>query len=259
MLAGDPLMASLRGNLGAALAYVGHVLLFVCPLFGPVMLALAVRGVARRDVYAVVLLLVAVSFPALQVGLHDLGQSFGFARFSIYVVSLSVLGGAYLMSRLQRVRTACGAALVLGMLISAATAWLLPSQPDLRSNFEASYFRALTGQAAPNPLAARYEMGLFLRNELARRDPAARILADELATDAAIVFSGLFDNFITTRDAQFAEDLADPVGRVDYLLASTRPDDLVKVSDLAERLEVVYQTTSGEPERLTLYRVLGSH
>ena len=106
-------------------------------------------------------------------------------------------------------------------------------------------------------------MGVFLRNELARRDPQARILADELATDAAIVFSGLFENFVTTRDERFREELAEPAGRVDYLLASTRADDLLnglaeRLAREGDRLEVVYQTRSTEPDRLTLYRLGGS-
>ncbi len=234
-LQGNPTLAGLVGNVGGAAEYVVRVLLAVYPAVFLALALLVWRLVARRDAVAYALAALLGSFPLFQLALHVSGQSFGWTRFQIYVIPLSVVGLVYATQGLRRGwSTARPALLVLALVASSLVTALSFSRTDIVQVDEPRLLGVirlteLGRQDEVDPAATRAPertLGGVLRDL-----PAGRILADEIRADHAIVFSGDASRFLTTRSREFEAALDRPEAYVRYLLVPGPQPGLDLVGD----------------------------
>jgi hypothetical protein len=232
---------------------VGHVLLLLYPAFFLVAPLLLFLGWRYGDRLAFGLLVVLTSFPLFQVLLHVAGQSFGYARFHLYVISLTVVGGCYLASRARTFPVACRLGVIGALLLSSvATVQVLPDD-DIWDANEISYYRAIFGILAVDRFAPERDMANTVGTVLAR-SPDARILVDDLPGDSLVVIAAAFHNVVSSRDRDFVEALTDPAGTVDYVLVSSLADGSDVVSQATAAGSAPYLTLVHEtPEALQRY------
>ena len=241
-LAAIPELAAASGNVVSSLTYVCGLLAHLYPAFFAVAALLLVVAWRHRDRFALGLVLVMGCFPVFQLLLHVLGQSFGYARFHIYVIPLTMIGAAYLGRRLGGVGRGLACALLL--TASVSTLSILPEHPVWSAN-EGAYFRALDGSPVQDRFAPERDMARVLDTIFATQ-PDARVLFDELRGADLAVFSANFGRFMSSRDRDFAAALVDPGSVVQYVLVSDMPDggDVVAeaVTPTGQHLELVYET-----------------
>jgi len=273
----------------ATLRYVALVLAHLYPAFFIVCGLLLLRAWRAADKLALALALVTLSFPAFQALLHYAGQSFGWMRFHIYVIPLTVFSAAYLATRNDAVGaeeepvpwnlapdraqpapaavapapgvTPALLALAILLVASSVVTGLSLSAPDIETAEENTYARALTGGQAPDQFASEREMGVYLRALLAR-EPGARILLDDLHADYVVVFAGPSRGLVGTRDPQFRVHLSNPAGTVQYVLASDILDGsdqvatrVASVADAGEPFALVHRVDGSSGRVWSLYRV----
>lgn len=228
-LAAKPELAAASGDVVRSLEYVTGLLAHLYPAsFAVVGLLLAVAW-RHRDRFALGLVLIMLCFPLFQLLLHVAGQSFGYARFYIYVIPMTIVGAAYLGSRVHGAWRAVACALVLTSSVSTIN--ILPENSVWSAN-EDTYFLALGGFPVQDRFAPERDMARAL-DEVFASEPDARVLFDDLRGSDLAVFSGMSDRFVGTRDPQFATALADPGAVVQYVL----------VSDMADGSDVIAQTS----------------
>jgi hypothetical protein len=259
LLSGNQQIASLQHNLPNASLYVGNLLLFMYPAFFVVMVLLLVLAWRTHDRRALALLAITASFPVFQVGMHYYGLSFGWLRFHIYVVPLTILCASYFVHAINRYRFLARAGITALLLVSSVVTVFALDEPSIQSYNEGDYYRALAGHKLIDNFAPEREMASYMKT-LVEQQPGVRILVDELRGDALIILTESIENFVGSRDQNFLDYIAHPIGNVDYLLASDVKDgsDLVAASvpldrPLPEYLELVHQTKGGQ---WRLYRVI---
>lgn len=241
LLASNPFIASLFHDLRGSVTYVGLLMAYTFPAAYLAGIALLARLSIFRDAYAFVLLILLVSVPAFQVALHFQGQSFGYLRFHIYAIPVSVVALAYLSYSLRRrLPPALTMPLVLLLLIaSAATnAWAL-FREDYERFLEPRIVEliTLTETGAEETVAARVDLPTFAGQRAIAatiRDlpRSGRILTDERYSDHIVVFSGQFRRFLTSRDPAYRSAIRDPAGAgVDYILISELPFGVSTLND----------------------------
>lgn len=233
LVAANPFIAGLASNLPAAAGYVSLLTTYTFPIALPVAVALTVRLILFRDAYAFVLVALLLSVPLFQVALHFQGQSFGYMRFHIYLIPISVVALAYLTHALRhRIPAAITVPFALVLVIGSAAA-------NGNAFFREDYERfleprvlevvRLTETGEDQPLAGRADLPTSsgqrtIAATLQELPRPGRILADERYADHIIVFSGQFRRFISSRDPLFRSAIRNPAGAgVDYILINELP------------------------------------
>jgi hypothetical protein len=220
----SPHLVLLKGDLPRAFAHVATIATNLYPACWIALGALIAVTIRRRDRTAAALALLLVSFPTFQILLHTLGQSFGWIRFHIYLIPLSVVGllltGAHLPAPWRE--RARWATLALLLASSIATVGVFDRVPGKLS--EPAYLAALLRGQRDDTMAMERRIATYLL----AKGPDVRILADEQQAGHIITFTGEFDRFVGTDVPDHQEQAADPARYVDYILV---PNNVTPAED----------------------------
>jgi hypothetical protein len=210
----SPHLQAIKGHLLGSFVYVAGVATALYPACWVALGALVVVAIRWRDRAAAALALLLVSFPTFQIFLHALGQSFGWIRFHIYLIPLSVVGlllaGAHLSTPWRE--RARWATLVLLIASSVVTLGVFDRVPGKLS--EPAYLAALLRGQHDDTMTMEQRIADYLK----AKGPDVRILADEQQAGHIITFTGEFSRFIGTDVPNHEAQAADPARYVDYIL-----------------------------------------
>lgn len=210
----SPHLEALKSHLPQSIVYVARIATALYPACWVALGALVAVAIRQRDRAAAALALLLVSFPAFQAVLHALGQSFGWIRFHIYLIPLSVVGlllaGAHLPAHWrERARWATLALLIASSLVTVGVFDRVPGKLS-----EPAYLVALLRGQHDDTMTMERRIADYLK----AKGPNVRILADEQQAGHIITFSGEFDRFVGTDVPNHQAQAADPRRFVDYIL-----------------------------------------
>jgi hypothetical protein len=210
----SPHLQALKGHLLRSFGYVATMATNLYPACWAALAALVAAAIQRRDRAAASLALLLISFPTFQLLLHTLGQSFGWIRFHIYLIPLTVIGlllaGAHLAPPWRE--RARWATLALLLASSVATIGVFDRVPGKLS--EPAYLAAFLRGQRDDTMA----LDRRIADYLLAKGPDVRILADEQQAGHIITFTGEFARFVGTDVPNHEEQAADPARYVDYIL-----------------------------------------
>jgi hypothetical protein len=259
------------------LAYVGEQLVRVEPL-GAVIVGLAVVvALRRRDARILAPLVTFGAVLVTQVGLFGLGSTFGWLRFSITAVPLTVLAAGFLLGpRRRRPHSAragwavAGAVLVLALVAALPTAAGAMADPRLGRE-EAGLVGLLPGYGWAAGHGGAYASGDYRGFDRAARYFDRRhlrhgaVVVDAQYSFPLVLKSAHPQQFVIPSDRDFERTLADPATyRARYLLVSDGAADAVAASYPELRstrrtpIAELVRTFRAGPNHLRLYRVTGS-
>lgn len=241
----QPFLQALVDDPLASARYILHASWNASPaLFIAVPLALAL-AVRTRDLLLGALVAIAVSFPALQWYLHVSGQSAGWRRFYATNVLFTLLLLALGAHRLHAWRpgVARGVALagvVLVLTFSNVASWVNLNDPGVRSDVTAGYLETAFGvssrAAAEGESDQKRLLATYLRDELFAAEPTARVLIDDTQATGIILLTARPDRFVVPNVIDYAKIVADPVGRVEYVLVPELPTSQNRILERYPRL-----------------------
>ncbi len=280
--------AGIASNVGGtqmidrATYYLGQLLVLE-PLWGIVVLASVYLALRRRDARIAAPLATFGAVAGAQGALFASGSTFGWLRFAITIVPLTVICAALLLDRGPAVRRRSGTASRAGRIgfviaVLASCAVSIPNAvngmtKDRWGREEAAMVRLLPGYGWAPKGTAGYTPGDYDGyNAIAayfdrQRLPEGSVLTDLQYTFPLILKSQRPRQFVIPSDYDFERSVADPATfRVRYLLVSNGSADLLRQS---------YPTTSGTtrpriaigplvrtfragPQQLSLFRVARS-
>lgn len=238
LLATNATMAGLVGNIPGSAMQTVRAVWDVSPIYlvmAPVSLLLAV---ARRDLFLLCMVIVGLSFPAMQFLLYWRGESLGWLRYHSYVAAFGVMVLAYVLRRLffartGRFRQLATAALLAGLLGWANyMTWINLEDPQMVGGNEQSYLRATflgaAGGADEFP-KWNYDVAKAIGDEIIAAEPNTLILLDDQQANDLVLFSGKPKHFIGPNTSVFESYLREPVGKVTHFLV---PSSALIGSDL---------------------------
>jgi hypothetical protein len=257
------------------LAYVGEQLVRIEPL-AIVVVGLAVLvALRRRDPRIVPPLVTFGAVLATQVGLFGAGSTFGWLRFSITAVPLTVLAAGLLVAAVPPGRRRLGA-ITTTILLTIGLAVALPASAGAMADPRLGREEAGLVGLLPGYGWAAGHGGAYSSDDYRGFDHAARffdrlhlrdgaVLVDAQYSFPLVLKSGNPHQFVIPSDRDFERTLADPATyRAQYLVVSDGSADIVAASYPA--LRSVHRTATARlvrtfragPSRLRLYRVTGS-
>jgi hypothetical protein len=214
-----PALASAAHRLGGALAYAARRLLLFPPAAPALLVAPAVWLSGRRGDALPAAWLGLMAVPALECAFLYAGRLAGWDRFFLAYVPAGFVLAAWLVGQVPAGRrTAVGLAVAALLLAGdAGTLWALTT--PLGHGDRAVVRAALAGERQ-HPFAEADAVDAYLDRQ---RD--ATVLADTFLAWAVVVRDAYPRRFVVTSDRDFASVLANPRGRVRYLLVP-RPTGL---------------------------------
>lgn len=182
----------------------------------------------RRDFFALGLAFALVAYPFFQAVMLFLGESFGWMRFIIYIIPLSIIGLAYFIEQMRQARAlpgqVCSAVLVAVLLISSAGTFSGIYAQDIMQFRESRFIGALFHRRVGDDFGPERAVAAYITEEILHDHPGARILTDEQQSFSIILLTDAYKNFVTTRQPEFSDIVAHPQGRVDYILVPAPRD-----------------------------------
>lgn len=192
----------------------------------------------RRRIEGVAILLGAFSLPAAIAVEIAKSSTYGNARYFVPLSLFAAMLGMWLLARLKRLRAPAGAGLVVLLVAGAASATLYESGAN-HANVESEYvvFSRVLGRTAEGREDERYRPQVLTWRKLARDLDAELkrsqlVLADVSVSFPAIAYTRHPDRWVISSDRDFEPILADPVGRVDWLVVSS-----VRSGELGSQLQ----------------------
>ncbi len=184
----------------------------------------------RRDFFALGLALALISYPLFQVVMLFLGESFGWMRFIIYVIPLSIIALAYITEQVRQAGAlpgqVCSAALVAVLVISSAGTLFGIYAQDIMQFGESHFLGALFQRRVVDNFGPDRAVAQYIVEEILPSHPEARILTDEQQSFSVILLTDAYKNFVTTRQPEFAGAVVHPQGSVDYILVPAPQDGM---------------------------------
>jgi 4-amino-4-deoxy-L-arabinose transferase-like glycosyltransferase len=211
-----------RHSVVQAAIYAVTIPLRLYPAYFVALALLLVLAVVRRHRLALFLALLLASFPALQVPLMYTDFSLGWYRFYIYLIPLTIVGIAVLMTSVPaRLRLVASAAGIVAIALSSAFTYVVVAHPTsvytpgwYALNYEPYFVQAVLGGKIVDDYHTMRELADYLQTNL----PNARILADERQADAIMLFDGNIGRYVMSRSPNYHAVVDDPVGQIDYIL-----------------------------------------
>ena len=237
-----PNSAAASVSLSSAIGHCIEATAGIMPLSIPVFVGLIVAFFARRSQFAFWLaFMLLLSLAIVGVDAYSQGQAGDLAlRNFMPVVVVTAVGLAWLYRSFDGLRALIWAAGLVGMLLTVPIA-LHTMNTYPYQNLEQAFARSVehrTSQEGTSSIGgflvgidSERQMAAYIDNNVTKRHS---VLTDNAHTFGVILLSGkpqLFFDRVQHGDAVFKSVLADPYGRVQYLLiAKNSPDDLINIA-----------------------------
>ncbi|QJC50414.1 glycosyltransferase family 39 protein [Paenibacillus albicereus] len=242
----DEKFQRLIGNPWNTLLFVGErTAYFSLPLLAILLIRLYEGRLLRRDV--LLLLLLALSIPAMQFILLLRGGTAAWIRYYMYVFPIAAAWMPYEISRLRHRRT--GVALLLVSLAGSGYVMLgMMNDPTIASD-EYEAFRQ-------NKLYAEQQAGKQMTDVIDRELPGRTILTDSFSSFRIVMGSDSPRQFLITSDSEFADALEAPAEHgVEYVLVPN-PQAVLSLDEVNKKYPSLYEQGADWAE---LYRQAGEY
>lgn len=187
----------------------------------------------RRRIEGVTMIICAASLPAAIA--YEVSQSatYGNPRYFVPLSLFAALVGAWLLGQMKRPRALAEMGLVVLLVLGAVSATLYEAGSN-HGNVESEYvlFSRLLGRSTDSGQGEVYKPQLGVWRQLTddldgQLTGSSRVLLDVSVSFPAVAHTRHPDRWVVSSDRDFQSILADPVGRVDWLVvSSTRPGPL---------------------------------
>ncbi len=225
-------------------------LLLLEPFWSVIVLGAILVSARRRDARILAPVATFGAVVAAQVALFTNGSTFGWLRFAITVIPLTILSAAVLVApRLgttepsrtvsNRSRARRRAPIIIGIAVIAGCAVAIPRSVSGMANSrwgreEAALVHLLPGYGWADSAPSAYSPGWLDGYDKAaqyfsdRKLPDGSVLTDVQYTFPMVLKSDRPHQFVIPSDSDFERDVADPATfRVRYLLISNGPSDVL--------------------------------
>jgi len=188
----------------------------------------------RRRIEGLTILVCAASLP-LAVAYEVAGSAtYGNPRYFLPLSLFAALLGAWLLAQIERPKAWAEVGVVALLVLGALSATLYEAGSN-HGNVESEYtvFSRLLGRSTDAGQGETYKPQIVIWQQLAhdldgQLTGSHRALLDISVSFPAVAYTGQPDRWVVSSDRDFESIVADPVGRVDWLVvAATRPGPLV--------------------------------
>ena len=214
-----PVIAQLTGNPPAIVRFIAEQVTGLFPFFSIGLFLLLLDFARTRDRLSLSIALLALSFPGFQALNFFGGQSAAFLRYFILAIPFGIVIAGHLLWRMrgQPGYRAGAAAILVTLAMSDVASGLAMGRANEWGQWNDIFVRAVVTGQRVDTWAEERQLADYLVAHV--RGPG--VLVDDFQGYRVIFFSERPDLFVATGDSDFDTVLRNPVGRVQYVLASS--------------------------------------